>query len=352
MKKLIILIDNNNLFLSSIADLKHYTSMDIAKIKTCFEKNYFDVEILMFSDIDLTKNYQGQYVIYQSSEAIGSFYKRYIEDVIFYLEKKGAITLPRYEYLKAHHNKVFMEMMRFNFSDSSLKTIITRCFGSSYDAENYKPTFPVVIKKTSGSSSDGVFLAKNTNEYLKYIKKAGNIVISTSITNIFIDQIKILSKKIIKYFSSSHSIYLNYITSPVSSPILVQSFIDNLKGDYKVLVFGKKFYTLYRKNRDNDFRASGSGRLYDVKDEEKNGLLNFAKKLTYEINYPILGLDIGFDGAKYHLIEFQMISLGTYTLQASNYWHEYIDEKWVKQIGKSDLEEEFSRSIIDYIASI
>ena len=89
-----------------------------------------------------------------------------------------------------------------------------------------------------------------------------------------------------------------------------------------------------------------------MKDEEQIGLLDFAKNLTYEINFPILGLDIGFDGNKYHLIEFQMISLGTYTLQASNFWHEYIDENWVKRIGKSDLEKEFSRSIIDYIASI
>ena len=332
MKKLIILIDNNNFFLSSIADLKHYTSMDIDKIKKHFERNNFDVEFLKFNEINLTKNYQGQYVLYQSSESVGSFYKRYIEDVIFFLEKQGAIALPKYEYLKAHHNKVFMEMMRFNFSNVSLKTISTQYFGSSYDAENYKPTFPVVIKQASGCSSNGVFLAKNTTEYLNYIKKAGNIVISTGIVNLFIDKIK--------------------ISSPISSPIIVQSFINNLKGDYKVLVFGGKFYILYRENRDNDFRASGSGKLYEVKDEEQIGLLDFAKNLTYEINFPILGLDIGFDGNKYHLIEFQMISLGTYTLQASNFWHEYIDENWVKRIGKSDLEKEFSRSIIDYIASI
>jgi hypothetical protein len=131
----------------------------------------------------------------------------------------------------------------------------------------------------------------------------------------------------------------------------VQTFINGLNGDYKILAFGKKFYTLYRKNRANDFRASGSGLLYEVKDEEQIGLLDFARKLTCEIDYPILGLDVGFDGEKYHLIEFQMIHLGPYTLQVSTYWHEYIEGKWIKFTGKSNLEEEFSRAIMEYINS-
>ena len=38
---------------------------------------------------------------------------------------------------------------------------------------------------------------------------------------------------------------------------IVQNYIDGLSGDYKVLKYGSKFYSLYRKNRDNDFRASG-----------------------------------------------------------------------------------------------
>jgi hypothetical protein len=131
--------------------------------------------------------------------------------------------------------------------------------------------------------------------------------------------------------------------------IIVQNFIRGLQGDYKVIYFGGKYYALYRKNRDNDFRASGSGKLYPVDEKELPGLLEFARKLTLEIDFPIIGMDIGFDGERYHLFEFQCIHIGPYTLQASQFWYEYIDGDWVKGIGSSILEEEYCRTIHNFI---
>ena len=43
--------------------------------------------------------------------------------------------------------------------------------------------------------------------------------------------------------------------------IVVQEFIPGLKNDYKVLIFGSKYYVLYRRVREGDFRASGQGLL-------------------------------------------------------------------------------------------
>lgn len=44
-----------------------------------------------------------------------------------------------------------------------------------------------------------------------------------------------------------------------------------------------------------------------------------------------------------------MIDLGTSALQRSKFWHEFHYGKWIKYEGMSNLEEEFSRSIDDYI---
>jgi glutathione synthase/RimK-type ligase-like ATP-grasp enzyme len=143
---------------------------------------------------------------------------------------------------------------------------------------------------------------------------------------------------------------VEYDTTPVSNPVIVQSFVEGLKGDYKVLFFGGKYYAMYRKNRDNDFRASGSGRFFEVPGEQQEGLLGFAAKVTSEINFPVIGMDIGYDGVSYHLIEFQMIHPGTSALQRSKYWHEYKDGKWIRMNGISDLEEEFSRSVFEKIS--
>jgi len=349
MKRLIILTDEESEFLVSKADFKNFTSMDIDKIKTYFFTKDYNVNVRKFSELDLSEDYNGVYILYQTSEAPGSFYKRYIEDLIYFLEKQGAIVMPKHELLKAHHDKIFMELMRSKFVDKSLKTIKSMCYGSWVDAQNYNSNFPVVIKRTSSSGGAGVFLAKNRKEYSKNIKKAGNILIATSLMDLYTDYFKKAVKKLIKYFFPSKSKYVQYNTTPVSTSIVVQTFIEDLYGDYKVLIFGRKYYSMYRKNRDNDFRASGSGKFYEVPEKEHEGLLNFAKKITTEIDFPIFGIDIGFDGKEYHLLEFQMIHLGTSALHRSKFWHEFHDAKWTKYEGASDLEEEFSRALNDYI---
>jgi glutathione synthase/RimK-type ligase-like ATP-grasp enzyme len=324
--------------------------MDVSRISQYFVTRGFAVDVIKFHDLDLHNDFSGVYILYQTSEAKGSFYKRYIEDLVFHLERRGAITLPCFEYLKAHHNKIFMEFLRENFIENSLKSLKSRCFGSWEDALYYNPVFPVVIKKASGSGGAGVFLARDASEYKRYLKEAGKVVIADSITGIIADKFKNLARNTIKAFYPDRSGYVEYDTTPVSNPVIVQSFVEGLKGDYKVLFFGGKYYAMYRKNRDNDFRASGSGRFFEVPGEQQEGLLGFAAKVTSEINFPVIGMDIGYDGVSYHLIEFQMIHPGTSALQRSKYWHEYKDGKWIRMNGISDLEEEFSRSVFEKIS--
>jgi hypothetical protein len=52
------------------------------------------------------------------------------------------------------------------------------------------------------------------------------------------------------------------------------------------------------------------------------------------------------------LLEFQMIHHGSSALQRSNFWHEYHEGKWVKYEGRSVLEEEYSRSVFNFINRI
>jgi hypothetical protein len=349
MKKLIILTDEESEFLISKSNFKFFTSMDVNAIKAYFVSKGFEVRICKFSELALCDDYKGTCFLYQTSEAPGSFYKRYIEDLVYFLEKHGAIVLPNHKFLKAHHNKVFMEFMRSDFADESLKTIKSWCYGSWVDAKNYNSGFPVVIKQASSSGGAGVSLAKNSKEYNQKIKRAGKVLVAESFCDLFISQCKRLSKKIIVSFYPSRSKYLKYDTTPLSTTLVIQNFIEGLQGDYKVLFFGGKFYMMYRKNRENDFRASGSGSFFEVPEKDHEGILSYARKLTLEIDFPIIGMDIGFDGKNYHLLEYQMIHIGTSALHRSKYWHEFHDGKWVKYNGLSNLETELSRSIHSYI---
>ena len=349
MKRLIILIDEKSWFLVSTPDCKNYMSMDVDKIKKNFLAFNFVVDVYKFSKLDLNEDFNGVYVLYQTSELPGSFFKGYIEDIIYFLEKNGAITIPSHEMLKAHHNKIFMELIRSRFKDDSLKTIKSICYGSWNEAQNYNGSFPVVIKQPSNAGSKGVFLARNRTEYKRVIRKASRIILASNLLDLVIIRTKKTVKKIIKYFNPLKAVYYSFNTDPLSTPIVVQNFIEGLQGDYKILIFGNKYYALYRKNRDSDFRASGSGRFFVVSENEHEGLFNFANKITRELDSPIFGMDVGFDGKNYHLFEFQMIHLGPCTLQNSQFWHEFHDNKWIRYEGTSDLEEEFSKAVYDYI---
>jgi glutathione synthase/RimK-type ligase-like ATP-grasp enzyme len=350
MKRLIILTDESQQFLISKANLRYFTSMDITKIKEYFIKRDYEVVIQKFSELDLSKEYKDVCIIYQTSEAPGAFYKRYIEDLIYILEKKGAVALPCYSLLKAHHNKVFMELMRAGFIDPDLKTIKSICFGSWTDARNYNSAFPVVIKQASNSGGAGVFLARNKKEYDRKVKKAGEVLIANSLQALFTDFIKSSAKKVIlRIYPEKSKEIVKYDVRPVSTSLIVQNFIPGLSGDYKVLFFGGKYYMMYRKNRENDFRASGSGQFFPVPEQDHEGLLNFARKLTSEIDFPIIGMDIGFDGSNYHMIEFQVVHIGTSALHRSKYWHEFQNGRWVRYDGLSDLEEEFSRAVCSFV---
>lgn len=338
MKEILLLVDNENRFQLSMNENHVYESMDIIKLSQIFKEWGWNIRVFKFSELDLDQNFYNRIVLYQSSEKQGGFYKSYIEDLIYYLEKKGACVLPKYEYLKAHHNKVYMELMRKCFSDNDLKTIKSYCFSSSDEALAFTPLFPVVLKTAAGAGSYGVKLAQNEKEYKKIVKELSRVYYYDSVATM----VKAFIKKLlfVKYKSNKRIAERKFI---------VQTFIKNLKGDYKVLYFGGKYYTLYRENRDNDFRASGGGKLFPVPDDENIPLLNFARKVIREIDFPIIGMDIGCDGERYHLLEFQMIHLGPYTLQFSNYYYIEDNSGWRKIEGKSDLEYEYARSIVEYI---
>lgn len=343
--KIVLFVDDNEEFLIQINEKHKYHSMDVEKIILELENRGYEVHKRYFSQFDANEDFKGIPVLYHITEDAFVIYKSYVEDIINFLQRHGAILLPNCDYARAHHNKVYMEMLRSEFGDEDLKSIKTSYFGSAEEAINASKriNFPVVIKQASGAGSEGVALAYNEIEYRKKVKQ----ICKGKFYRTIIDRLKNLAKKCLNTLHIE-----NYYVPKYFGKLIVQTFVPNLAGDYKVLFFDGKYYTLKRLNRKNDFRASGSGRLYLVPEDEIDGLLNFAKKVVKEIKFSMIGMDIGYDGEKYHLLEFQTIHLGPYTLTRSEYYHIEQDGKWKKIIEKSNLEEEFVRSIDTYIKEV
>lgn len=338
--KLIILTDYLGAFYSSTKNTKTLCTMNTDKIYNLFLEMGYEVEIITFSKVDYNKDYSNNYVLYTSSEDYGLKYKSFIEDIIIFLKEKNAIIIPDYIYLRAHHNKSFMELLRYKIFPESSRMLNTKIYGvyEELDIDSFEEK-KYVIKSAYGAGSKDVKLAMNKKELAKNSKKISS-------GNNFIDSIKEIYKRIFWKGYANHSINRN--------KFIIQNYISGLKGDYKILKYGERFYTLYRENRANDFRASGSGLLnFDLpQDIDVDKLLDFARYVSEKIGTPLCSMDIAFNGDEFILIEFQILHFGPYTAEYSEKYYSWVNNEWIETYEICDLEKIFCEAIDNHIQTI
>jgi len=75
-----------------------------------------------------------------------------------------------------------------------------------------------------------------------------------------------------------------------SYPCLLQEFCPNNSGDFRICTIGTRVMGFYRGNRENDFRASGSGKLnYHIQLPEEAVAMAF--RISTENNFPCMAYD-------------------------------------------------------------
>src|SRR5690606_36646491 len=126
-----------------------------------------------------------------------------------------------------------------------------------------------------------------------------------------------------------------------------QDFISNLACDYKVLVFGDRYFVLKRNVRKSDFRASGSGDFEFV--DPPVDVLDFAKAITDTLKNPYLSLDIAQSDQGCHLIGFQATNFGPYTLLNAPYRYINNGKNWLKEDNCKDLEANYAYALNFYL---
>lgn len=335
MEKIFLFTDYRGQFYSST---KHRGSaVDLERLKNYFSKHNFELTILPFSKIDFrTQNYKDIWVLYQSSEDPGMFYRSYVDDIVLGLYIQGAKLIPNFPQYRAHHNKHFLEILRDLHNLPDIKNLEAKRYGTYEDylkdINNLGKNI-LVLKSSNSSKSRGVFLLDN---YIKKIKLPKIVSRTFSLQNLryFVERLK-TGKKPLRV--SNHR-----------NKFVLQRYIDGLQGDYRVVVYGEKFYVLYRGNRTDDFRASGSMKFnYDI--ELPEGLLDYAKKVFVSFDVPYIALDIGIKDGEFFLFEFQFLSFGQYTLEKSHFYYHLKNGEWQKQFEEPDLEREIATSVSEYI---
>lgn len=335
MTKIFLLPDYRGQFYSST---KHRgAAVNLDKLRDYFIESGFELVVIPFSKINFrTQDYKDEWVLYQSSEDPGLFYRSYLEDIMTGLLMQGAKLIPNFYQFKAHHNKHFMEIMRDIQPLLEIKNIEAERYGTYEDylkdVEKFKDK-TYVLKVSNTSKSRSVFLLQSMKEKIRLPRITSQ---TSSLQNM-------------KYFIEK----LRTGNTPLNisnhrQKFILQPYISGLQGDYRVVVYGDKFYVLYRANRTNDFRASGSMKFnYDIK--LPSGLLDYTKRIFDSFDVPYLALDIGVKDGTFYLFEFQFISFGQYTLEKSKYFYTYDNSEWKKVFEKPDLEREMATSVIKFI---
>jgi glutathione synthase/RimK-type ligase-like ATP-grasp enzyme len=336
MKKIYLFVDYRGQFYVSAK--QRGASVDIGQLKMNFSKAGYEIVVKKFFEVDLrNENYKNEWVLYQSVEDPGLRYKNYIEDVVLALQIQGAKLIPDFKYFRAHHNKVFMELLRDLSYVKEIKNISTKSFGSfeDYKESNFSiSTETFIIKPSAGAGSSSIKLLRSKKD-----KRDIPYSISRTFT---LDNFKLFLSKI----RTGKSFV------PMSNnrnKFIIQNFISDLKGDYRIIIYGDKYYSVFRSNRKNDFRASGSG-IVDYEPILPDGILDFAENIYKQFNTPYMTMDIGYKNEDFYLFEFQCISFKPIFFERSQFYHKKDSNKsWKKVFEEPNLERELAVSIISYI---
>ncbi|MEX2567691.1 MAG: hypothetical protein WD431_17220 [Cyclobacteriaceae bacterium] len=303
-----------------------------------FAKYGYKTVYINFSEIQELDDVSGYNILYTSSEDVGYHYKSYIEDVIYSLQLKGARVIPGYKYLKANNNKVFMELVRSSFNSDLINSLKSWSFGTIEEMNRLEHEFnyPVVIKKSTGAMSKGVYLARNERQLKKIVK-------GVSETRYLKRDIKDYLRHFLHKEYKKDSLYRN--------KYIIQEFIPELNHDWKIIVYGDKILILTRHVKKNDFRASGSKENYLAGSRSKkvDGIFDFTERAFKEFDVPNISLDVVHDGSRFHIVEFQAVYYGTSTFNMSDVYYKKVNGEWIKEKIECKIEDLYGESVVRYL---
>jgi glutathione synthase/RimK-type ligase-like ATP-grasp enzyme len=219
------------------------------------------------------------------------------------LNEIGISTFPNEESWWHFDDKVAQKFLLESLDAPYVEAVV---FYNKSDALKYieNANFPKVFKLKGGAGSINVKLIKDKYQALKTINKAfGNGFKAFDRFAIFKDTIERflrhptsrnflrICKWGCKFVFPSRNIFPNQ-----RGYIYFQDFIPNQTYDIRLIVIGEKCYFLKRYTRNNDFRASGSGRLEFVPDDNFNTFaVKIAFQLAKKLKMPCVAYDFVFD---------------------------------------------------------
>lgn len=226
----------------------------------------------------------------------------HFKEKIYFMEKiLGKIVFPNYETIWHFESKVAENHLFRHFNINTPKTYMAFNFKEAQEIID-QIQMPIVLKKSEGAGSRNVRLIRSKKWLRNYSQRVfcselwgearrSNTKINTALRN--------LTKKWFWYFIVSQ-----YLPSDSGMGVIyLQEFIPNNDADLRITVIGDQYaYGFWRKNRPNDFRASGSGNI-DYETEIPMDALNYCQQINKRLHFDSMAYDIIFDYKKMVITE-------------------------------------------------
>ncbi|MDG4758930.1 hypothetical protein [Micromonospora sp. WMMD710] len=233
---------------------------------------------------------------------------------------------------------MMMEALRAQLFPRDARRLGTRTFGTFEElaATDLDGPWPKVLKAAHGAGSQFVARAGDRQELLRTAR-------ALSQTHERTEAVREHGRRLLRRGHHPRSLH--------RQKFLVQAMVPGLTGDFKVLRMGERYYTLYRRNRPGDFRASGSGDFdfHDMAGVHREALLDYAEQVSDLLGTPLTSLDIAHDGREFHLIEFQCLHFGTVTAENSTGYHVRAGGQWRHIEEECDIEAVFCEAIVGHL---
>lgn len=192
----------------------------------------------------------------------------------FYMNKR---VYPSYETIWHFDSKIAQSYLLKYQRIRTPDTFVTFDYNEAVNKAG-RLKYPVVLKESGGASSSGVSLVKSAKAMMRYINRR------------FLWE-NLLSRKVSsRLFDRFGQLY-------------IQTFLRGNAADLRITIIGNCYaFGFWRRNRPNDFRASGSGRLdYNTKLPEH--VISYCAWISRNNRFDSMAYDILFKKDKFYIIE-------------------------------------------------
>lgn len=308
------------------------------------KKNGSKIEYAAVSleDHDWIRKIEGFNAVIWKSDYMGAESSTNFKEKIYFVERYlGKRVFPNYSSVWHFESKIAQSYLLSEFNINTPKTVVSFNYNDALE-QLQQAQMPLVVKLSHGAGSSNVSLVENRDKFRKQLVK------------IFCHQLwkieKQRSDNSLKLFMKSmrqgwfwNKVVMTLLNKEKFRSVYWQEFVPSNDSDLRITVIGDKFaYAFWRRNRPNDFRASGSGNIdydHEVPVKVVRYCMEVSKKLHFDsMAYDILFTDKGFvvveisytylDSAPYKSRGYYELTGDDLSFKEGHYWPQELWVKW------------------------